>query len=320
MAGTLNISLNQQFDQFGDPLAGGLLYFFAVDTVATPQNSYSDFGLTLQNPNPLQLDQAGRVPMFWLADGQVHVRLTDSSGVQQFDYPSMQVIGPSTGGGGGGGGSVDPTTVLSTGDIKFRATSETLTGWVKVNGQTIGSSTSGATERANSDTQSLFVYLWNNFNNFHCPVAGGRGGSGLADFQANKAIGLPDLRARVPTGLDDMGNTAAGLILSSNVTSGNGDGPTTAGASGGETNHTLVLAEAPSGQFTMNDPGHTHTVETNGNPPSGSIKALPTTGTTDQAFFNAGSSLTGITLTDHAGGGAHQNMAPFLLGTFHMKL
>jgi microcystin-dependent protein len=320
MAGTINIALQQQVDVNGVPMSGALLYTFAVNTVATIQNTFEDVGLTIQNPWPLPTDAYGRIPMFYLADGFVHARLTDPTGVVLFDYPSMQVTGPSSGGGGGGGGSVDPTTVLSTGDIKFRATSETLTGWVKVNGQTIGSATSGATERANADTQALFIYLWNNFTNAHCPVSGGRGSSGLTDFQANKAIGLPDLRARVPTGLDDMGNTAAGLIQASNVTSGGGDGPTTPGAFGGETNHVLVLAEAPAGQFTLNDPGHVHTVETNGNPPTGATVASPTNGTAEPVNFNTGSSLTGITLTDHGGGGAHNTMQPFLLGSFYMKL
>ena len=190
MSGMIPLSMSQNVDINGQPLAGALLYIFQVGTVATPQNSYQDFGLTLVNPNPLQADQNGRFPAFYLADGQVHVRLTDSTGVVVFDYPDLQVLGPSSGGGGGGGGSVDPTSIASTGDFKFRPTSETLTGWVKANGQTIGSASSGATQRANADTQNLFVYLWSNFSNAKCPVSGGRGATALADFQANKTIRL----------------------------------------------------------------------------------------------------------------------------------
>ena len=314
MAGTLNIALQQQVDVNGQPLAGALLYFFQVGTVATPQNSYQDFGLTVVNPNPLPTDQYGRIPMFYLADGQVHVRLVDPTGVVIFDYPEMQVVGPSSGGGGGGSG-VDPSTVAATGDIKFRLTSEVLTGWVKSNGQTIGSAASGATQRANADTQSLFVYLWNNFSNTHCPVSSGRGASGLADFTANKTINLPDLRARVLTGLDDMGNTAAGLILNSNITSGGGDSPTTPAASGGETNHTLLLTEAPKGQFTLNDPGHSHLYEIGG------IGGLFTAaGGNSIGTPSTLPNTTGITLTDNAGGGAHNTMQPFVLGTFYIHL
>lgn len=327
MAGTLPIALTQQFSNTSpaQPLAGALLYFFVAGTVATPQNSYQDFGLTIQNPNPLSADQFGRIPMFYLADGQVHVRLTDSSGVVIFDYPTMQVIGPSSGGGGGGGGSVDPTTVFSTGDVKPRATNETLTGWVMVNGQTIGSSSSGATQRANADTQNLYVYLWGNFTNAHCPVAGGRGSTALADFNASKAIQLPDWRARVLTGLDNMGNTAAGIILAINVTSGGGDGPTTPAATGGEANHTLVVAEAPTGQITMAaETPHAHGptapgtafIELGG--ALGSLGAGSGVACTSEA--TTATATTGLALTDHAGNGAHNNCQPFVLVSWYIKL
>lgn len=331
MAGTLTIALQQQFSNTSpaQPLAGALLYFFVAGTVATPQNSFQDFGLTIQNPNPLPADQFGRIPMFYLADGQVHVRLTDASGVVVFDYPTMQVIGPSSGGGGGGGGgSVDPTTVAATGDVKFRATSESLTGWVKVNGQTIGSASSGASQRANSDTQNLYVYLWNNFTNAHCPVAGGRGATGLADFGSNKTISLPDWRARVLTGLDDMGSSAAGIILASNVTSGGGDGPTTPAARGGEANHTITLAETASGSTTISfsDPTHSHATPA---PGDGFFVDVPSGGTAGYGSSgqkiiapNTASASTGIavTATDHGGNGAHNNLAPFVLGTWFLKL
>ena len=316
MSGMIPLSMSQNVDINGQPLAGALLYIFQVGTVATPQNSYQDFGLTLVNPTPLQADQNGRFPAFYLADGQVHVRLTDSTGVVVFDYPDLQVLGPSSGGGGGGGGSVDPTSIAATGDMKFRPTAETLTGWVKANGQTIGSASSGATQRANADTQNLFVYLWSNFSNDKCAVSGGRGASALADFQANKTIQLLDWRSRSPCGLDDMGASAAGRLLAANVTSGAGDGPTTPGATGGEANHTLLLAEAPTGQFSLNDPGHHHSVPNSGasNSPGG---AFPTGGS---GAGVTGAASTGITLTDNAGGGAHNNMNPFMLGTWHQKL
>jgi hypothetical protein len=315
MAGTLNIALAQQFDINGAPLAGALLYFFQVGTVATPQNSYQDYGLTIQNPNPLPADEFGRIPMFYLADGQVHVRLTDANGVAIFDYPSMQVIGPSSG--SGSGGSVDPSTIASTGDWKWRPTSEVLTGWVKANAQTIGSPSSGATQRANADTQALFIYLWNNFSNAKCPVSGGRGTSGLADFTANKAIGLPDMRSRSPFGLDDMGNSAAGIILPSNITSGGSDGPTTPAASGGEPNHTLTLTESPVGLHTLNDPGHYHNVNASnsggGAFGGGAVATVAVSSATTVA-------TTGITLTDNAGGQAHNNLPPFILGTWYIRL
>lgn len=335
--GTLPIVLQQQFSfsgcsttgaVCGTPLSGGLLYTFAVGTVATPQTSYQDTGLTIPNPFPLVLDANGRVPPFYLANGSIHVRLTDANGVVQFDYPNMLVIGPSSGS-GGGGGTVDPTTVLATGDIKFRATGETLTGFVKANGLTIGNVSSGATGRANADTQNLFVYLWTNCSNItanrHCAVSGGLGANALADFNANKALAVFDMRASIPVGLDDMGNTPAGRLLSSNVTSGGGDGPTTPNATGGEANHTLVVGEMPSHAHTITDPGHIHTLTdnafSNGCSSCGAQTVISAIAPTGQPFGNSvASNTTGITNQNTGGGGAHNNMSPFLLGSWFIKL
>lgn len=225
-AGTIPLAMAQQFGPGGVPLAGCLLYSYVAGTVATPAQGYADFGLTQALPNPTQCDQTGRVPLIWYPSGLIHIRLTDSSGVVQVDT-TMQVLGPSSGG-GGGGGTVDPTTVLATGDVKSKYGTGPLSGFVRANGLTIGSATSGATERANADTQNLFVYLWNADPNL--VVTGGRGANALADFSANKQITLPDLRGRVPVGLDDMGNSAAGRLTVANFGSIN---VTTLGAAGG---------------------------------------------------------------------------------------
>jgi microcystin-dependent protein len=321
MAGTINIALTQCVDLNGQPMAGALLYIFAVGTVATPQDAFQDFGLAIKQPWPMETDQYGRIPMLYLADGQVHARLTDSTGVVIFDYATMQVVGPSSGGGGGGGGSsVDPTAIFSTGDFKWRPTSETLSGWVKSNTLTIGNATSGASQRANSDTQSLFVYLWQNFTDAKCPVSGGRGATALADFTAGKTIATPDMRSRGPIGLDDMGASAAGIILASNVTSGGGDGPTTPAAWGGEANHTLATTEMPSHTHapTLTDPGHLHTLPYGG--PGGGAGAME--GFAPSSTVNSGTAHTGITLAiaNTGGGLGHNNCQPFVLGTFYIKM
>jgi hypothetical protein len=321
----------------GTPLSGGLLYFYQSGTVSSPQDSFQDTGLTLRNPWPLTLDSEGRIPVFYVANGSIHVRLTDANGVVKFDVPSMLVIGPSSG--SGGGGSVDPTTIASTGAIQMRLTSEFLPGWVKLNGQTIGSATSGATQRANADTQALFVYEWTNCPDAHCPVLGGRGASGLADFNANKQITLFDMRGRGLAGLDDMGNSAAGRIFAQNVTSGGGDTVTTPNATGGEAQHTLLLAELAAhnhGVF-LTDPGHNHTEQgcnvglgqcTN---PSGAVEtgqaSNPNASTTASTTTT---NTTGVTVNDGAGhnnataingsGTPFNNMQPFMLVTVYMKL
>lgn len=80
-------------------------------------------------------------------------------------------------------------------------------GWVFAAGGTIGNASSGATVRANSDTQNLFILLWNAVSNTYAPVSGGRGGSAAADFAANKTITLPDFKGRVSVGLNSSSVT-----------------------------------------------------------------------------------------------------------------
>lgn len=330
--GTLPLSLTQQFsfvgcssaaNVCGTPLAAGLLYFYQVGTVASPQNSYQDTGLTILNPWPLTLDANGRVPPFYLANGSIHVRLTDASGVVQFDYPNVLVIGPS---GGSGGAAVDPTTISSTGDIKYRATGETVSGWVKANGQTIGSPTSGATGRANNDTQNLFIYLWTNCPDAHCPVVGGRGATAAADFSANKQITLFDFRGRIPFGLDDMGNSAAGRLLNQNM-SGVGDLPTTPNGIAGEANHTITQAQIPSYSLSLSTSiSDTRTWGvTNLNAPGGSGQlgsgAINWASGGNQPVGVTGGSITASTTGSSGGSGTTMNVINnSILGSWYVKL
>jgi microcystin-dependent protein len=319
MAGSIALSLSQQFDQNGRLLSGGRLYFYQANTT-TPQNAFKDTGLTLPHPNPIVLDSKGRVPAFYLADGAIRVRLTDRDGVVQIDEPSLLVVGPSSGA-GGGGPAIDPSTVLQTGDIVFNAIAGTRSGWVRANGRTIGSATSGGSERANSDCQALFSYLWQNLPDAICPVPGGRGASAAADWAANKQITLPDMRGRAPFGLDDMGNEAANRLAGAVFSAGQGG--TTAAGSGGEAAHTLAVAEMPAHAHanTLNDPGHRHGAER----ANGTVQNAPTiSGAGNVSAVNPFTDVatTGITLTNASAGGgqAHNNMPPFLLGTWFIKL
>jgi hypothetical protein len=176
MAGTLfGLGLSQQVSASGTPLSGCLLYIYQENS-STPVTTYSDFTLSTVQTFPIEADSAGRLPQIWVDDGSYRARLTTSAGVEVFDEPSVTAIGPSsTTGSGGGGTSVDSSAIFSTGDPIWVPYSGSRTGWVRANGRTIGSGSSGATERAHADTQSLFEYLWTNFSNSVCAVSGGRG-------------------------------------------------------------------------------------------------------------------------------------------------
>lgn len=222
-AGTVpGFSLTPQFTTTGALAPGCKLYFIQAGTVSTPQNAYQDTSLTILHPNPLTCDASGRLAQWFVADGSIKLRLTTSTGVQIFVQDNLLVIGASSG--GGGGGSVDPTTILATGDFKLVYNTGILSGFVRCNGRTIGNASSGATERANSDTTALFSFLWGADSNLS--VSGGRGASAAADYAANKTIALPDCRGRVIAGLGDMGNSDAGRLTSTYF----GTSPTVLGA------------------------------------------------------------------------------------------
>jgi microcystin-dependent protein len=319
-AGTVpGFSLTPQFDLTGKVMPGCLLYVYQAGTVATPQNAYQDTGLTNLQPNPMTCDASGRIPQWFVADGLIKLRLTTSTGTQVFVGDNLLVIGPSSGG-GGGGGTVDPTTIFSTGDTKAMYGTGPVSGWVRMNGRTIGSATSGATERANADTNALFLYLWAADANL--AVSGGRGASAAADWSANKTIALPDLRGRVLSGLDDMGNTdsarqAAGALGSCRFT---------LGCAGGESTHTLAASEIPS----ITSGGTASVTSTSGSVITGNLTANLISGGTGASFqgIQVGSSGSGalsstgsasVTSTNTSGG-SHNNMQPTMLATYYIKL
>jgi hypothetical protein len=295
---------------------GCRLNVIQAGTTSAPQNAYQDSGLTIPLPNPLICDSAGRLPAFFVADGLIKLRLTTSTGSQVFIGDNLLVVGPSSGG-GGGGGTVDPTTIFQTGAfMQFYGTGP-ITGWVRCNGRTIGSSTSGASERANSDAQALFEYLWGADSNL--AVSGGRGASANADWTANKTLTLPDCRGRALSSLDDMGNSAAGRLTASYF----GTSATVLGAAGGAENVAMALANLiqHTHNNTLTDPGHVH----GGIPAYTGVQAnAPRGGNAPIGFTNSSSATTGITINNAAAGSASptpmRTVQPTILVTTYLKL
>lgn len=186
-------------------------------------------------------------------------------------------------------------------------------GWLLCSGQTIGSASSGASARANADTQALFEALWGDYSDSLLPIytsAGApstRGVDAATDWAANKRISLPDLRGRGLFGKDDMGGSAANRVTNA----GSGITGTTLGASGGAQNVTLTANEIPS---------HTHTIpgSTGAVGGSGSFTAKP-------YFSNDGDPPPGIISTNPAtgstgGGQPHNNMPPGFICNWIIKL
>ena len=269
MAGTINLAMTQQFDMDGNPLSGGKLYFFAAGTT-TPQNAFQDVLLTIPHPNPIILDASGRVPMFYLADGNIKIRLADENDVTMIAADQLLVVGPSV-----PASSIPPppdaSAQFSTGDIKARYGTGTLTGWVRCNGRSISKSGAGGTESASDDNQDLFEYLWS-FANITLNTA--KGGTANGDWLAGRQLNLPDLRGRTIAGLDDMGAsgatrlTAAFFGVGASNASGNANG-NTVGNAGGDEKHILVATELAQhshnvdGDTSVQNTDHTHALTGN---------------------------------------------------------
>jgi len=70
----------QYFDDAGDPLANGKIYFYDSGTT-TPKTTYADVNYTIPNANPVVLTASGRQPNIFF-DGSAKAILTDSDDVQ----------------------------------------------------------------------------------------------------------------------------------------------------------------------------------------------------------------------------------------------
>jgi microcystin-dependent protein len=331
IAGFWNLSRAQQLDSNNELMLGARAYFYQGGTT-TPMPVYQDASLALLHQSPVEADADGRFPAVYFDDATYdfyRARVTDASGVEIFDDRAVPIIGQQVGE-GGGDVPVDANSVFDTGDVKWRYGTGTLAGWVRCNGRTIGSASSGATERANSDCQDLFEHLWGVDSNL--TVTGGRGASAAADWSADKAITLPDVRGKYLFGLDDMGNSAAGVLT----------GGTTLGETGGEEETTLTAAQHAAhthdaGTFVAANHGHPSRYAQNPDSNSdlvggirldsaspGSVNQDAWSGTPGDTMGHqiGGSGTLAVTGTSDSQGDGdpHNNLPPYLLMTLYIRL
>jgi hypothetical protein len=148
------------------------------------------------------------------------------------------------GGSGGGGGT--------TGDGKLTLKTVADAGWVMMDDGSIGNVGSGATTRANADTQALFTLLFSNINDANAPLLTSAGaattraaqGTALAAWAANCRMTLTKQLGR------SICIAGAGAGLTSR----------TLGVSLGAETHAQSLGEMAFHAHSVADPGHAHSV------------------------------------------------------------
>jgi microcystin-dependent protein len=188
----------------------------------------------------------------------------------------------------------------TTGDIKITMKSTPDTGWVFFDDGTIGSASSGASTRANADTEALFTLLWNFTSDANCAVSSGRGVSAASDFAANKTIALPKVLGRALA----VYGTGSGLSARALAQAlGSEDAITVSH------NHTATQAS------------HTHTWEYTG----GGAGATATVVTAGAAAGSAGGGPTAaaqptITVASSGSSGSGANMQPTVFFNLMVKL
>jgi len=308
------------------PMVGAQLYFYNVGTT-TPQQVYADGSLSTTLDQPIKANARGMFPAVYLnpTPGNYRVKMLDADNALIFDDDDISVpqdadyVPPDT-------GDTSETLLFRTGDLKFRYDTGAHSGWVRAAGRTIGSASSGASERANSDTEDLFLHLWSADSTLS--VSGGRGGSAAGDWAANKTITLPDMRDRVPIGLGDMGNSDANLIADTLVDASESN--TTLGATAGASTVALTTPQLPA---------HTHTGSgTTGGQSNSHSHIYPVysgdaagNGASDGSGSTSGTFTTNANTEDHThnftftsnstgSGEGHPNIQPGLFATWYLKL
>jgi hypothetical protein len=144
----------------------------------------------------------------------------------------------------------------ATGDLKTTLNNPSnlipQSGWLYMTAGTIGNAGSGATLRANADTQPLYTLLWNAFSNTICPVTGGRGSTAAADFSAGKPLAMIDARGCTIAAPDNQGNASFRGLLGNSTSVGGFTSPATLGTQAGQQLHTQTTAEVGP---------HSHTIQ-----------------------------------------------------------
>jgi hypothetical protein len=230
--------------------ASGAAAYFYVGGSTTPLTVYLNSALTNPAPWPVVANLVGVFPPIYIPYGNYGVRVITATGALIFYAGDIDNPAPPS---SGGGIVVTQSQIWNTGFAMWTPMQVgQISGFVRMNGNTLGNTGSAATEYAAADASALFSMMWSNLPDSIATVSGGRGASAAADFSANKTIVIPTMQGLVGAGLDDMGANAAGNIQAVTTCSPSGASPTVVVASAAAivVGHTAIINGVPIGTVT----------------------------------------------------------------------
>ena len=300
-AGLLFVSPQQFFNNNGNPLSGGKVYYYQPGTL-TNKPVWSDANETTPLTNPVILNAAGRpngaVAIY--GEGTYRQIIKDAN-----DNQIADIVTASGGGGGGGGGSTGDGDLVGTikpwagliapnqyafayGQELSRTTFNAL--YTAITYSTSVSCTSGSPILTSlSDTTQIAI---GSNVELSCTAPGTTVISKTAitvTLSANSSItgdvtalffpwgngngsttfNLPDLRGYAIAGRDNMGGVAAGRLTTAYFNPGGTSDPDALGAVGGNQLHTMTLLElvahTHTGTTGTESASHTHSGTTGSN-------------------------------------------------------
>jgi microcystin-dependent protein len=206
------------------------------------------------------------------------------------------------------------TAAFTTGDLKQTHKTVADSGWIFWVDGTIGDASSGA-NRANIDTQALFLLYYDNYSDANCPLKTSTGAATTRSAQGSSSTAwAAHCRMSLPLG----SGRALGVA-------GAGSGLTTRalGSAVGEEAHVLSVAEMPTHNHPVTDPGHNHIYEMDGSStPGGSSAGIPGRGDsgTVGAYGTVQNSSTNISIQMTGSSSGHNNMQPTAFINVMIKL
>jgi hypothetical protein len=130
------------YDENGQIASGAKAFFFEANT-NTPLTVYTDQGLTTPHAFPVVASSRGVLPVIYLPYTDYRVLIRSAADVTIYDAPYVPNEAPPS---SGGGLVVTSTQIYRTGYVLMSPFDDPIDGFVRMNGRTLGSASSGATK------------------------------------------------------------------------------------------------------------------------------------------------------------------------------